>query len=747
MSTNLRRLALALFALLVVSYAWQSLLRAELFGRDWRVLSALASSAHGSASWFGASSDIDADGGHPLGVASLALSLRLWGHSGDLPRAMLIPARLENLALIVATAIASALAVRRFFVPWTGSEQASAAGWSAGILFAVHPLLYPLGASLAARGDLLALAFSAIAAALFLKGRQDYGYGFQAVAAGFAVLAGLSSDLAFALPVAVAFAEFVSARRYRPHRVRWRTTITTFAVFGACVATSVLARVLIDDRVAAPSFVIALVESVRAGRWLALTTNALEKIGLVVLPINAATLGYFGQAIAAALVLIAIQPGLLAARTAPRLWSFLLAVLSTFFVLALFLRPNESTSSRDVTHADALCIAILVASAGLGVAATALSGTRRWLTPLAVAVGSAFLAHANAASWVRASIALESLSIDLAAARTRWGRDANLFVLDPPSTTLGVDVVEDSLPHLVDRELEGARDSSKGVVRGVERRAFAVFVRSKEFRELARAPIVVLEPDPDASTSEDGGAFASFERRGSTELALGADSKGSRTWYGDGRSTLLDLAPIENLALRVRAKSDSDTSKPPRVGWRRTDDDRRDEDPSNVQVGVWIRQSPEPEALFDFSTSTAWLASKRVSRLWSVQGWPLVDVAEVLADVPELAPPELASADASPKDAARPITARVDGDDWVFELAPAPLGADEKKRARFDLVLVSLEDLRSATIACDVDAKGIVRAPRAARAARSLERPLWSLELSLDGVTVGRTGGRVELAH
>jgi len=57
-------------------------------------------------------------------------------------------------------------------------------------------------------------------------------------------------------------------------------------------------------------------------------SNAASQLGLLILPGNPEVLGATGLVLAGAAFLLAMQPALLAARSAPRLWGWLLAGLS-----------------------------------------------------------------------------------------------------------------------------------------------------------------------------------------------------------------------------------------------------------------------------------------------------------------------------------------------------------------------------------------------------------------------------------
>ncbi|MCC6409661.1 MAG: hypothetical protein IT453_21075 [Planctomycetes bacterium] len=717
------------FAALALAFAWQSLNAAEPFGRDRAVLAALDGRSLGDAvrEWGTLAPVLDPDRGHPLAAFSTAASVTTFGsdvvaaNDGERAPDALLFGRVENLLWYLLASFALARFLRRFFLPWTGSDQAEAAGWAAALFFALSPLSYPLVASLASRGEVLSLALGTSAAAIFLAGRQDYSVRRQGLALALAVGAGLASDLAFFLPPVLAVAEYVSARRQRPRAVRVRTTATTLVVFGAAVSLSLVVRAASGAPFVLPGAWNELVDALGDGRWAAVSVGTLEKLGLVVLPINAWALGLFGQGVAGVLLLVAIQPGLLAARTAPRLWSFLLGLITGIFALALGFAPFEGVSSHDLTNSGALVLPAMVLCAALGAGATALSGTRRWLVPVVFAAGSAFLAHFNAVPWVRASHALSWLAGSVAEARATHGAATQVIVLDPPRATLGVDVVAGALGVLGALD-EGGPDAKP--VLGLARGALALYAHGEACRESARDGLVLLVPSAPSEGVDP--TFSAFESRTPILLRLGgqtgAASK-SRRWFNDGRSPSLDLASLEHLALIVRAKPDADTSRPPRVGWRAGDES------THEHTGVWWRRGGEPTAVFDLASSLEWLASEHVARVWSAEGWAVTSEAELAAVLPAIA------------GAAAPT---VDGDDWAFTPDAEQLAPEDLARARWTLTLLADSDLasRQASLVAEAgDGGSSLRFASAERAARTLGPCLWSLELELDGRAVARSFG------
>lgn len=742
MTPNLRRLAFAASAVLALAFAWQGLAEAAPFGRDRAALAAASGRALGAmlGEWEPLARAVDPSGGHPLAVVSSAASLAVFG--GE--REALVPARFENLGWYVLACVALARFLRRFFLPWTGSEQAEAAGWAAALFFALSPLAFPSVGSLAARGDVLGLALGTWAAALFLAGRQDYSVPRQGAALALALAAGLSSDVALFLAPVLALAEFVSARRQRPRAVRTRTTVTTLVVFGAATAVPLVVRAASGEAHVWPEEWRELASALADGRFVDVLTGSLEKLGLVVLPINAWGLGLFGQGVAGVLLLVAVQPGLLAARTAPRLWSFLLGLVTAVFALALFFAPSSGVSSRDLTRSGELALPAMVLCTALGAAATALSGTRRKWVPLLFAAGSAFLAHGNALPWVRASHALERLAEHVARARAEHGPAATIVVLDPPSAVYGVDVLAGALTTLdagaLDAGALGARaGSATRPVVALAGAALPLYASTVEFAVATADGLVLLVPDvpvpdgPMTGGAGTGGAatggsaeFAAFEARRALVVASSAASGEAREgtpavkrWFNDNRSPKLDVAPTRYAALVVRARADADTSKPPRVGWRAEDESTRE------HPGVWWRRGGENLAVFDLASSLEWLSSGKVGRVWSAGGWAVIEDAELSAALPAI-PGVSAPA--------------LDGDAWTFAFDAEPVAEADRARATYSLSLLSPATLESrrATLAL---AGTTLRFEGAETASRALGGSVWALELELDGRVVARSLG------
>ena len=239
-----------------------------------------------------------------LAGQSLALSAALHGVAPDSGAWL----RAENLLLYVVSALGLGLFTRRLLLPWCGSEPARAAAGCTALFFALHPLGTPAVASLASRGDLLALAFGTWSAALFLRGRQDRHYPLTGLALLLCLLAGACSQIALGLPFVLAVAELASAHRYRPLRVRVRTAATTLVVFALAASVETILDGISTGRAALPPSALALLD---IDSWSDLGDSlilGIEKLGLLVLPANPLALGIAGTLLSGAIFLLAMQP-------------------------------------------------------------------------------------------------------------------------------------------------------------------------------------------------------------------------------------------------------------------------------------------------------------------------------------------------------------------------------------------------------------------------------------------------------
>ena len=644
-------------------------------------------------------------------------------------------ARLQNLALLVFAALLLRPFVRRLLQPWTGGDQARAAGTSALALLLVHPLSVGAVAVLEARAMLFAVLAAVGAAAAFLHGRQER----SSVAIGLAALAtfaaGLIGPSGYAVPAMLAAAELASARRHRPLRERLRTAATTVLAFGVLAALGGLARNYAD--VPGP------LAPVRGVFDLGRTFEpGADELGLLVLPVNAHQLGVVGFVLAGLVFLLAVQPALVAARSAPRLWGWLLFAWFGGIALALVAAAPLRANPRELTESFALLPAVVVMSAGLALATTSLSGLRRVLLPTVLALSYAGLAHANARPYVAAARASAELREDVLAAVEGPGTvgparvPARVLVLDPPRRVAGVAATGADLGWIA----QGDRERPTGLLHSVEgltERAFLALTRQRELAALREgAPaLVVVCPLGSLGTlaAGDRGAVLPSGRRVALTVGESTPSSGPRSWRGDARSPDLDLATLTVSALRITASPGVDTDVPPRVRWRA----RRPELREGEELGVWVRTGASPEAVFDLGGSLAWRLGERAQRLWFEGGLPTLELAEVLDALPSLAP------------VGRELeyTPRVEGDDWLFDPPRAGALGDSAEQGVFALELLDLSSRQRLDLPVEREGAGLRARDAAAHVARAVRRSgggavAWSLEWRVDDVVLARAQGR-----
>ncbi|MFT5690677.1 MAG: hypothetical protein ACI8PQ_003535, partial [Planctomycetota bacterium] len=339
--------------LLVIGFAHSPLLRSGLVTSDYRALALAersledaswakekyasdANKGEGAEGWSGAVSDDSPEGRPTPPLAHLAQKLSRQvaslGSPNHFPSAAVL-LRVEGLLYLGLGALGLALFTRRLLLPWAGSVHAAAAGWAAALIFLVHPLASVAVAGVSVRGELLAVVLALWSGAFFLRGRQDRRIGFTVTSFVLCGLGGFASNVALGLPVLFACAEFASAHRYRTVRGRLRTTMTTLFVFGIAASLDLMLHVSRLGGASFPSMVRALANAAEPNALAGEVHRMLSELGALVLPVGSDALGPAGFVLAGAVFLLSAQPALLAARSAPRLWSMLLV----FFVVGISL--------------------------------------------------------------------------------------------------------------------------------------------------------------------------------------------------------------------------------------------------------------------------------------------------------------------------------------------------------------------------------------------------------------------------
>lgn len=573
-----RRILIGALFVLLVGWAALPLLQAGLHGAE----VGLVERARTSRSLI----DPALAGGHLLASLDLAATAG---------RAPAIVARLESFAWLLVAALALGRCARRLLLPWSGGELARAAGWASSLVFALHPIAFAAVASLTARADLMALCFAALCLWAYLHARQERASLALGIAALCAVLAGLSSDLALSLPAWLAAAELLSANRQRKLATRARSAGLAALAGLTCVLFDTWVRSLALDELALPAPIALASVSGIAGFF--------ERLGALLFPVNSEVLGALGFVLAGLLALAAFQPILVAARAAPRLWGRILGLWALALLLAEAVGRGVRVHPADLRDAEGMLLSSAVLSVGLGLGAVAISGVRRVVMPLVLAVGFAVLAHSAGLAHRAAARELEGLADALAnvGARPAW-------IVDSPEVVLGVRCAEGAIGE----DWNGSQ-----------------LARASSRQVALRACNGELERAREQGLSLVVRGSAGWQARG---VLAPFEGSGARSWIRDGISPELELDPLSVGALVVRATAEADTARPPVLAWRSTSD--AGVEGGRVE-GVWAYLGEAPEAVFDLRSSLEWLSAGRVRQLWSAAGWSRITQAELLSELPE----------------------------------------------------------------------------------------------------------------
>ncbi len=671
--------------------------------------------------------------GWALSGLSLAVSRRVCGlfdAEGTTPWGY----RVENACLLALAAMGLHRFLRRLLMPWLGSEQTAGASRTAAALFFLHPLAPGLVFSLGARSDLLAILFLVWTAALFLRGRQDRVVWLTASAFVLAFLAGLSGELAVFLPLVLAAAEYLSAHRYRKRYDRLRTATTTLFTYGGAVALAAFLRMVETDALPTPGFVATWTALQAPGAAAELALLAVEKLGVLVLPASAHGAGIFGTALAGILFLFAMQPALVAARTAPRLWGWLFCAWLAALCFSLARGAQVRVQPGALGSSGVLFAAVAVMCVGLGVASTAVSGVARRVRPAVLLFGFAVLAHVNARPYALAGRYVAEVQRDLVEARLRNGRDAAILLVDARQPVRGIVPLDGDLEPLLHPAFTGETTRVEVGARVVSEPGLLALMREREFEELCADSLLVVFPVPPVSPVRGRSVERVGPPRQSVLLSAPPPSSGPRTWRRETRSPDLDLEALHVDALWVTAPSGSSLGDRAVVNWRA----RTPLELPMECTGAWWRASPAPEAVFDLSSSLAWRLSDRVRRVWFENGPPALGQAELRDEFPSLGP------------GVQPDT--VDGD-WYFGLAlEEPLKGAVRaagERGSWRVGLLDLQSLDYVALEGLVQPSGTLVFEDAAlhvlafvRATATGGPVAWHLDYRVDGLPVARAQGR-----
>jgi len=687
-------------------------------------------------------------GGRPLAAWSLGVSSWLWTRGGVWTSFAASGMRLENLLLLAVTAFGLARLLRRLLLPWVDGVQATAAATAAFVVLLVHPLSVSAVASPAARGDLIAAALAMFAGAAFLKGRQDRHSGWVALAALVTAVATQASELGYLVPIWLALIEGTSARRHRRGHVRVRTALTTLIVFGAFAGTDVLLRLGLglDPWPAGLHDSLDALSGLSGGFYAVL--GGLTRLGVLILPVNGPNAGAFGFVFGALILVAVIQPALQAGLSAPRFWITWLVVWLGLVLLALCVRATLHVAPDDFSAAAGLFPAVIVMAVGLGVASTAVSGSRREVLPLVVAFLLCALARSNARGWRAAAKDAREFQQEVVEEVERLGPELRFLAVEPPGLVDLHYALPLELGWVFDRASSGRELTAEALrMRGLEEGALLALARLEDFDDQrAQGLALVLanrRVNPEgvqrwvAQRLEAPGSLGPvLEWRNPTgaEEATGAPSEGGH-WLGpEGeRPFAADSAAVEWIT--VRAQSTEEAPSLAEIYWRA----RGSVHQGGKLSGLWSAEGEQ--AVFDTGSSLAWLLGPRVDGLLLMG---------------DLAEAERAEVWASPPDLGEGLEPAVDGDDWhlgrpepalLDAFTPPATGEALESAQPWTLVLLDLETYAHAEIPCELDEDDGLVAPDAEERAQELRRSpgslAWALELRVGGAVVGRRSGRL----
>jgi hypothetical protein len=711
MLNRLRRSVWVLVTIALVAYSYAPILSAGFVGDDLRVLVGLGSGPGDLSGLYA----VPETGARPLAALSLYLSAMLHAASDTWTGSEALALRLENLALLALAAYGLRRLLARAIRPWTGADQADAAGVAAGLLFLVHPLCVATVVRIGSRGDLLAIALGAWAVHSFLRARQERQPAWLVLTGVLAILAGLSSPHAIFLPLALAAVEYVSARRHRVRGVRLRTAGTTALLYGALVALEAFGRVAFagstpgsgDPRgLAAAPVPEGLAEAVGVG---------VEKLGVLLLPVGQGTFGVFGFVLAGAVLLFALQPAFTAARSAPRLWARILLGWLVSIAVAELPSAGVRVPPLALESAEVLLNGALVMGIALGIASTAVEGSRRRSLPWALALVYALIAHQAALPFAQAADDVAALQADLARARSDHPAAQHFFIVGS-GTRCGGGLGARAAPTLLLDPIFGPSAGAAGAdARELEWTALRAALRQPESEAWRARGLVVL-------VAAEGGARTSYM------IPPLEPSTGPSFWRREGQSpSELEIDAVSTRAIRVRALPDTTPGAAPELHWTGSGDAA----PQGVESGVWVSTEEGPVVWFDL-TSLEWLVAGRVRSLWFPGQLTTLSIAEVLGDVLPLE--------------GNPVPRR-DRADWSFDLPATPPPTPFEARGRWVLSLLDLGSLAYREFPTSAGSDAQLEFPGVAAVVQRAQRrgagPIeWSLEWRSGSQVLARAHNR-----
>jgi hypothetical protein len=292
--------------------------------------------------------------------------------------------------------------------------------------------------------------------------------------------------------------------------------------------------------------------------------------------------------------------------------------------------------------------------------------------------------------------------------------------------------LQGELGALLEPTATGREDDPRPArVRGATLAAFLALAREEELGPLRAEQALVSFPR--------GAVGGEGEGRLALRLEPSRPSGRTRSWQQTGRSPSdLDLDALDERSLRVRATSGSDTARAPVAYWRA--DAALDLLREGSLPGVWTTREPQtetPVAVFDLSSSLAWLLSGRVRQIYPREGWGRIEQADVSRRPPS-----------RPQPAGGPrLLPEVVAGDWRFAAPEGQLARDPEGRDSWAVGLLDLETWRHVELPARLGEDGALLAPGAAAVVAGWLREggssvAWSLEGRVDGVAVWRARGR-----
>jgi hypothetical protein len=515
--------------------------------------------------------------------------------------------------------------------------------------------------------------------------------------------------------------------------VRLRTAGTTLVVFGAASSVELLLAAACGVAPPLPRLVAVWLPAEGGASFAQGLVVAVEKLGILIMPVHPfGGLGVLGFVVGGAALLAALEPALVATRSAPRLWGWLVGTWCGAIGAVMLSTAAVRVPPDTFAHAETLFPAAVVMAVGLGIASTALSGSRRMVVPALVAAGYALLAHAAAGPYRPAGEALGELRADLDRARERHGRQATFLVVDPPGRVAGLDVLGGSLDLVLHPSFTG--EPEEAVVRGLTLEALFCYARQPEFDVLRGEPLVLVFPAAELAGLRGGDAPEPATGRVSARIPPPAARAGAIVWRDEPRSPLFELDPLHHAAVRATASggAPAEALEPaPAVAWR-----ARSALAANAALeGAWIAGPDGPRAFFDVERSLAWLVGEEIARVWFEGALADPVSAEVLTQVPRLEAPRRTR----------------DGADWLFEVDPDEPPRPLAGAGAWRLELLDLARLEALALDAEPEPAGQGRRLRVRQAAlwedRVLERgggPIaWSLAFRVGPVTLARSDGRI----